>query len=35
MAQNFKIGMIYSGTGSGAHTGSTPREGVGCQQINV
>ncbi|OGP62136.1 MAG: hypothetical protein A2170_10585 [Deltaproteobacteria bacterium RBG_13_53_10] len=37
MAQNFKIGMIYSGTGSGAHTGIYAQRGVelAAEQINA
>jgi branched-chain amino acid transport system substrate-binding protein len=37
MAQNFKIGMIYSGTGSGAHTGIYSQHGVelAVEQINA
>ena len=37
MAQNFKIGMIYSGTGSGAHTGIYAQHGVelAVEQINA
>jgi branched-chain amino acid transport system substrate-binding protein len=37
LAQNFKIGMIYSGTGSGAHTGIYAKRGVelALEQINA
>jgi branched-chain amino acid transport system substrate-binding protein len=37
MAQDFKIGMIYSGTGSGAHTGIYAQHGVelAVEEINA
>ncbi len=37
LAQNFKIGMIYSGTGSGAHTGIYSQRGaeLAAEQVNA
>ncbi len=37
LAQNYKIGMIYSGTGSGAHTGIYAQHGaeLAAEQINA